>query len=501
VGKIVTETQQTKDARFRLGPILATEAALLAAATINLAPFSVFAFGSSATVLLAFLLLYVPLRLAGLQLPRRYATLLCALFFGLLQLHFSRLAWASSAPYWLLAVLLAAGHALWRWRRPDSRWAAWSALWPAAIVAALHLFSPLLLTALTAALLVVLSPLFWGAIPRRVNAAISTALALAIGWMTAVGAAYLADPAPVCDELPAAARALYLPLNEASDGRRDANLLAPGCTPGTYLAAYKYAGLSQLLPAGEGFDERSIARGQYFGFAADCANRRQIGVSFDHHRTAIIDEDAGTMQVGAEIPGREPDAVIHADEGLAVATVRVETLYALDADGRAVVREYPLAGRRELAYDATRRQLLSVRLWWLQAVDLATGDIQRRFLPGVWEYRLAVDEARRRVYALSFFAGLLFEVNLDDLSIERVHAIPMGSRFVLLAADGETLYLDNFMSGEVYRFAPASGRIEGRIYLGPLPRRLRLDHDGAPLIGAACGAARVPLATWRENDR
>jgi len=501
LGKIVTEAPQTKDVRFRLGPLLAAEAALLVATTINLAPFSVFAFGSSTVVLLAFLLLYAPLRLIGLRLPRRWATIGYALVFGLLQLHFSRLAWAVSAPYWLLAALSAAGHAAWRWRRPDSRWAVWSALWPAVIVAALHLLSPALLTALTAALLVVLSPLFFGAAPRRINAAASTVLAFATGWMTVVGAAYLADPSPVCDELPAAARALYLPLDEARDGRRDANLLAPGCTPGTYLAAYKYAGLSQLLPAGTGLDERPIARGQYFGFAADCEKRQQIGVSFERHQAVIVDEDAGTMRVGANIPGLEPDAVIHAGDGLAVATVREETLYALDADGRAVVREYPAAGRRVLAYDAARQRLLSARLWWLQAVDLQTGAVQRRFLPGVWEYRLAVDETRRRVYALSFFAGLLFALNLDDLSIEHVHAVPMGSRFVQLAADGETLFIDNFLSGEVYRFAPASGRIEGRVYLGPLPRRLRTDHDGALLIGAGCGAARVALDAWREDNR
>ncbi len=497
----MTDTPQTKDVRFRRGPLLAAEAALLIATTINLAPFSVFAFGTSTTVLLAFLLLYAPLRLFGRRLPRRWATIGYALIFGLLQLHFSRLAWAASVPYWLLVALLAAGHAGWRWRRPDSRWALWSALWPAAIVAALHLFSPALLTALTAALLVVLSPLFLWAAPRRINAAASTVLAFAAGWMSVVGAAYLADPTPVCDELPAAARAFYLPLNEARDERRDANLLAPGCTPGSYLAAYKYAGLAQLLPAGAGFDEREIARGQYFGFAADCEKRRQIGVSFEHHQAAIVDEDAGTMRIGANIPGYEPDAVIHAGEGLAVATVRAETLFMLDADGRAVVREYPAAGRRVLAYDAGRQRLLSARLWWLQAVDLRTGDIQRRFLPGVWEYRLAVDETRRRVYALSFFAGLLFELNLDDLSLVRVHAAPMGSRFVQLAADGETLYIDNFLSGEVYRFSLMDNRIEGRVYLGPLPRRLRPDHDGALLIGAGCGAARVPLDAWREDNR
>ncbi len=198
-----------------------------------------------------------------------------------------------------------------------------------------------------------------------------------------------------------------------------------------------------------------------------------------------------------------PDGVIELPDALAVVTGHGSDIQLVSRDGERLWRTLTGVGKRVVAYDPPQQRLLSVLEWRLMAIDATTGKIMRSKLLASWEARFALDVPHRRLYILGFFTGLLYELDLDSLETLRLTFAPIGSRYIVYNPHDGCLYLSNFLGGTIVQMDARSLTTVRTIPVGPQPRRLRLTTEGGRdylLVGAGCGAVRLPLGTVDETN-
>ncbi|HPM76976.1 MAG TPA: hypothetical protein PK961_07780 [bacterium] len=484
----------------RIVVFLSTEAAVFALVCVHLV------LGALLLIQPPVLAAYALLRLVKIRYRLRLAAIGYFLAIGVWQLYLSRMALAVSASGWTLIAVGALGHAWLRRKRPQAKWAVLTMLatpLAAAIVGVTTGKLLLLLLAATAAGALFFLP----ACTEKLSIPATSLFAFAVGWMALFGSYYYQDLPAACTKLTPAQREIFLQSEPPAPELPSlyplpVNLVAPACAPGKYLIASRRHGLYYLEKDETPNRLTYLADGQVFGFPLDCGRERALGVTWEKNN--LVRFDLRERQTSGELAlaPTHPDAVIELPDALAVATGHGTDIQLVSRDGERLLRTLRDVGKRVLAYDAQQNRLLSMLEWNLTAINAATGEIMKSKPLASWEARFALDVPHRRLYVLGFFTGLLYELDLDSLETLRLKFAPIGSRYLVYNPHDGCLYLSNFLGGTIVQMDARSLTTVRTIPVGPQPRRLNLTTENGRdylLVGAGCGAVRLPLGTVDES--
>ncbi|MBK7974161.1 MAG: hypothetical protein IPK07_13080 [Deltaproteobacteria bacterium] len=101
----------------------------------------------------------------------------------------------------------------------------------------------------------------------------------------------------------------------------------------------------------------------------------------------------------------------------------------------------------------------------------------------------AVDTRRRDLY-LTHPIGWLHVRDADDGSYRR-SLYSRGVRAVAYDAARDAVYVSDFFNGFIKRIEPASGKVLGRVRMGPRMRQMKVLRDGRLLTTSACGVVVI----------
>jgi len=453
------------------------------------------------------LVAYALVRLLKIRFRLLPAAIVYFAFIGVWQLYLSRMALAVSALGWSLIAVGALGHAWLRWKKPQAKWAVLTMLaTPLAAVLVGVAAGKLLL--LTLAAMAAGAVFFLPARAEKLSIPATTLFAFAVGWMALFGGYYYQDLPAACTKLPPAQREIFLQSDRPAPELPPlyplpVNLAAPACAPGKYLIASRRHGLYYLEQDETPNRVTYLADGQVFGFPLDCAREQAVGVTWEKNNLVRFDLRERRASGELALAPTHPDAVIELPDALAVVTGHGSDIQLVDRDGLRLRKTLADVGKRVLVYDPPQHRLLSVLEWRLMAIDATTGKIMRSKPLASWEARFALDVPNRRLYILGFFTGLLYELDLDSLETLRLKFAPIGSRYIVYNPHDGSLYLSNFLGGTIVQMDARSLTTVRTVPVGPQPRRLRLTtEDGRDylLVGAGCGAVRLPLGTVDETN-
>lgn len=125
----------------------------------------------------------------------------------------------------------------------------------------------------------------------------------------------------------------------------------------------------------------------------------------------------------------------------------------------------------------------------LSSIDFATLETRSivTFLPGCGGG--AVDPKRRDLY-MTHPIGWLHVRDADDGTYRR-SLYQRGVRAVAYDAARDAVYVSDFFNGPIKRIEPASGKVLGRVRMGPRMRQMKVLRDGRLLTTSACGVVVV----------
>jgi hypothetical protein len=155
----------------------------------------------------------------------------------------------------------------------------------------------------------------------------------------------------------------------------------------------------------------------------------------------------------------------------------------------------------QVHYDAERDE--GVVCSWMTGAKIRADPLTFRFFcemtPSLWSC-LALswgcdwDPVQRRVYSAVPNLGLLYTVNYDNGNVLRKKWVGFGMRSVTLDPQRQTLYLTDFLGGDIVAIDVRSGEEQRRWFVGRFPRDAYLSRDGSSLfVGTNLGVMRIDL--------